>query len=124
MQATTFDTTEGWGAIRDDELKWAHETFMKFSKFKVLHLGCGNLIDSIPAEKDLRVLTDKQLDMRQLCAHSPPGQQAKKDDFAPLFSCCETLPGALCQFLDISGHFWDAKDMKDMDVLERIQRRP
>lgn len=86
---------------------------MKFNKFKVQHLGHGNLTERIPAEKELGVLVDKQLDMSQLCAvgkvhprlcKTRCGQQVRKDDSAPVFSCCETQPGAFSSALGSPKH--------------------
>lgn len=58
--------------------KWAGRSHMKFSEHKVLHLGCNNpmheymlwatQLDSTSAEKELGVLVDSKLQMRQQCA--------------------------------------------------------
>ncbi|KAK4818702.1 hypothetical protein QYF61_017923 [Mycteria americana] len=104
------DMTEGWDAIqRDlDKLeKWARVK----AKCRFLHLDQGNPwcqyrledkgIESHPAEKDLGVLVDEKLDVSQQCAlahHQTPHLQY-----------CMQLCGP--------------QHEKDMDLLERVQRR-
>jgi len=113
------DTPEGQDAIhRDlDRLEqWAHVNLMRFNKFKykVLHLGRGNIhyqynlgdesIECSPARKDLGILVDGKLDMSQpVCSCSPksqlnPGlhqkkcdQQGKGGDTTHLFCADEAL---------------------------------
>ncbi|KAK4823283.1 hypothetical protein QYF61_000443 [Mycteria americana] len=95
--------------------QWAGANCMRFNKAKckVLHLGHSNpmqryrlgeeWLESCQAEKDLGVLVDSQMNMSQQCA-----QVAKKAN------------GILAS---IRNSFWAPHYKRDIEVLERVQRR-
>ncbi|KFQ63554.1 hypothetical protein N334_13604, partial [Pelecanus crispus] len=121
--------------------KWAHVNIMRFNKakHKVLHLGQGNTpyqyrlwdegIENSPAEKELRVLVDKKLDMSQQCVIA--AQKAnrilgwiKRSVASRSREVILPLCSALVRpHLECCVQLWGPQHKKDMDLLEQLQRR-
>ncbi|GAB0184876.1 mitochondrial enolase superfamily member 1 [Grus japonensis] len=117
--------------------RWAHANFMKFNKAKckVLHMGQGNpkhnyrlggeWTESSSKEKDLGVLVDKKLNMSWHCVLA-----AQKANHILGYTTGSMTSRSrnreervVRPHLEYCIQLWGPQYKKDMELLERVQRR-
>ncbi|KFM07084.1 hypothetical protein AS27_06930, partial [Aptenodytes forsteri] len=121
--------------------RWSRANLIKFNKAKckVLHVDQGNpkhkyrlggeWIESSPEEKDLGVLVDEKLNMTRQCTLAAQKANCilgciKRSVTSRLREAILPLYSALVRpHLEYCIQLWGPQQKKDMDLLERVQRR-